>query len=481
MNIIVDTDSYKASHSYQLPPGTESLFSYISTRGGHYEKCLFYAALPLLLERLSTCITPSMVEEAQELITSHGEPFPYDGWMYVARELGGRIPLHVRALPEGTVVPVGMPVMTVRSTDPHVPWMNSWMETPTMRIWYPSTVATRSWHIKGIIYDYLVKTAEDPDTEIMFKLHDFGSRGVSSRESAGIGGSAHLVNFMGTDTMQALQFIRKYYGEKMAGFSIPASEHSTITSWGRDNERAAMENMVNQFGKRGSILACVSDSYNIYKAVEDIWCSPSMQDSIKSKGCTVVIRPDSGHPATVVNRVLDILDKKIGMTRNSKGFKVLPGHMRIIQGDGIDESSIQEILSTMAMNGYSASNIAFGMGGALLQKLDRDTMSWAMKCSAIKINGKWQDVWKDPVDDRGKASLRGLVDTKFIIDDKYAIGTQGFIESDEGGDVFPSAMEDVYYSNSDAELFIKTDHNFTAIRERAATAHLARFVQPKAA
>jgi nicotinamide phosphoribosyltransferase len=455
-NLILDTDSYKSSHFLQFPPGTEAIYSYIEARSGHYENLVWYGALASLLDKLSQKITIDMVEEANSVLTVHGEPFPYQGWKYVVEELNGDIPLRIRALPEGSIVPVSIPLMTIESTCPKAFWMPGWFETMLMRVWYPTTVATRSKYIKGIIYEYLQKTSDDPDGEINFKLHDFGARGVSSRESANIGGSAHLINFMGTDTVSALGFIKKYYGENMAGFSIPAAEHSTITSWGKENESIAYGNMIAQFGKPGSLVAVVSDSYNIYEAVEKIWCSEIFQTVIKDKGCTIVIRPDSGHPATVVNRILDIMKAKIGMTQNSKRFWVLPAHMRIIQGDGIDESSIQEILSTMARNGYSASNIAFGMGGALLQKLDRDTMSFAQKCSTIKINGSWQKVSKNPIGDSGKKSKAGKVDT--FIDEKGRYGWR--VDSSIG--IWNSAMQEVFLNGE-----VKNMSNWAQIRERA--------------
>lgn len=458
-NLLLDVDSYKSSHFMQFPPNTEATYSYIEARGGHYENVLWYGALAYILDKLTTKITMDMVEEAKEVLTHHGEPFPYEGWKYVVEHLNGCIPLRIRALPEGSLIPTGIPLMTIESTCEQAFWMPGWIKTQLMRVWYPTTVATRSHYIKGIIHEYLEKTSDDPKNEINFKLHDFGARGVSSRESANIGGSAHLINFMGTDTVTTLQFIKKYYGESMAGFSIPAAEHSTITSWGKDCEVLAYQNMINQFGKPGDLVAVVSDSYNIYDAVEKIWCSDSMQELIKEKGCTVVIRPDSGYPATVVNRILDIMKVHIKMTQNSKGFWILPSHMRIIQGDGVDESSIQEILSTMARNGYSASNIAFGMGGALLQKLDRDTISFAQKCSAIKINGIWQNVSKNPIGDSSKKSKAGRVDTFLNHNNNFKWCTR---LNDKVNYDLPSAMQEIFFNGE-----VKNISTWKQIRERA--------------
>jgi nicotinamide phosphoribosyltransferase len=204
--------------------------------------------------------------------------------------------------------------------------------------------------------------------------------------------------------MAALQMAMEYYGASMPGFSIPAAEHSTITAWGRDNEQDAMENMLVQYPE--GLLACVSDSFDIYKACDEIW-GKKLHKKVMERNGTLVVRPDSGYPPDVVVKVLNSLGEKFGYTTNKKGYKVLDPHVRVIQGDGCDFRMIQSVLFTMKMNGWSTDNIAFGMGGALLQKLNRDTQSFAFKCSAVRRSGKWQDVYKQPVGDAGKNSKRG--------------------------------------------------------------------------
>jgi nicotinamide phosphoribosyltransferase len=298
--------------------------------------------------------------------------------------------------------------MTVESTDARVPWMTSWIETALMRIWYPISVATQSWMIKKIINRYLEETSDDPEAELPFKLHDFGSRGVSSQESAAIGGAAHLVNFMGSDTVAGIWLANQIYHHPMAGFSIPAAEHSTMTAWGREGEVDAYRNMLDRFARPGSVVAVVSDSWDLWNALENIW-GGTLREAVIASGATVVIRPDSGHPATVVLRALKILEERFGVTTNSKGFKVL-NSVRLIQGDGVDRDSLQEVLELARNHGYSATNLAFGMGGALLQRLDRDTQKFAYKCSAIRIGKEWREVHKDPVTDPGKRSRGGRLD-----------------------------------------------------------------------
>jgi nicotinamide phosphoribosyltransferase len=407
-NIILDTDSYKASHWLQYPPNTTNVFSYIESRGGRHPETVFFGLQYYLKKYLTKPVTKENVEEAAAFYAAHGEPFNKDGWMHLVNEHKGLMPVRIRAIPEGMVVPVHNALVTVENTCPKCFWATSWIETMLLRIWYPITVATESRYIKQIIMSYLELTADDPGAEIGFKLHDFGSRGVSSHESAEIGGAAHLVNFRGSDTVAGVLAANRYYDCPMSAFSIPAAEHSTITSWGRENEVEAYRNMLRNFAKPGAILAVVSDSYDIFNACEHIW-GEQLRDEVIKSGATVVIRPDSGHPPTVVLRCLELLAEKFGTTTNTKGYKVL-NNVRVIQGDGVNADSIAEILNVAKGAGFSASNIAFGMGGALLQHHNRDTQMFAMKCSHIKANDIDIDVFKEPVTDKQKNSKRGRLD-----------------------------------------------------------------------
>lgn len=418
-NIILSSDSYKYGMHLEYPKNTEYVYSYIESRGGVWDNTLFFGLQAFIKEYLTTPITQEDINVAEAIITAHGEPFYREGWEYILKAHQGRLPVSIKAAPEGCLIPTKNVLATIVNTDPKCFWLTTFLETTILRaIWYPTTVATNSYESKKIILDYLEKTG-DPAL-IDWKLHDFGNRGVSSMESAGLGGMAHLLNFNGTDTVTAVLYAREYYGAEMAGHSIGASEHSTITAWGKDKEVDAYRNMLQVFGKPGATFACVSDSYDIYNACK-LWGTTLKDDVIKS-GATLVIRPDSGEPSEVVTKCLYILEKYFGSVKNDKGYRVL-NNVRIIQGDGIDHASIRSILFTMMIAGFSADNVAFGQGGALLQMVNRDTMKWAMKCSAIgvrerfedadKLGGHyevvWRDVYKQPITDPGKNSKRGRV------------------------------------------------------------------------
>lgn len=450
-NAILNSDSYKFSQFVQYPDGTEYVYSYIESRGGIWDQTVYFGLQSYLREYLSKPITQADIDEAELIITAHGEPFNRAGWQYILDTYFGYLPLEVRAVDEGTILPVSNVLVTVINTDPKCFWLTSYIETSLLRaIWYGTTVATNSFESKKIIHQYMVETGADL-AGLPFKLHDFGARGVSSEESAALGDVAHLVNFLGTDTVSGLLAAKRYYDADMAGFSIPAMEHSTVTSWGRENEVDSYRNMLNQFAKPGAILAAVSDSYDIYNACK-LW-GTELKDQVVNSGATLVVRPDSGEPSVVVVKCLKILDKYFGHTENAAGYRVL-NNVRVIQGDGIDHASIRSILYSMELAGYSADNIAFGQGGALLQGVNRDDLKFAMKCSAIRVNGEWRDVYKDPITDKGKRSKRGLL-ALIEVDGVYQTVTQ-----DEAGS---TGSLKVRYK--DGKLFNQT--TFAEVRERA--------------
>lgn len=406
-NLVLMTDSYKFTHWRQYPPGTQKVYSYIESRGGMFEDLVFFGLQYYLKRYLAGAVfTPEDVEEADQFCRQHfgfEDYFNRQGWMELHRSWGGKLPLEIKAVPEGTVVPVSNVMMTVENTDPRFPWLTNYLETLLLKVWYPITVATLSREIKKVFLSHLERTG-DPAL-ISFKLHDFGYRGVSSEETAAVGAAAHLVNFQGTDTVAGIRLLQEYYGVTgMPGFSVPAAEHSTITAWGRERERDAYANMLAQF-PRGTV-ACVSDSYDVFRACEHIW-GEELHDQVLSRDGVLVIRPDSGDPKTIVVSVLEILGRKFGFETNAKGYKVLNPKVRIIQGDGVNYWTIQDVLTAATRAGWSADNIAFGMGGALLQQLNRDTQKFAFKCSDVTISGQEHAVYKEPVTDRGKGQKRG--------------------------------------------------------------------------
>lgn len=411
-NLAIMTDSYKATHWLQFPPNTDYLYYYFESRSDN-KNLVFFGLQAILLEYFKVP-TLKQVIKAKSFWKAHfgRDLFNYPGWRKISKL--GYLPIEIKAIPEGTVIQSKNVLYTIVNTDPEFYWLPGWLETLLVQVWYPITVATTSYNIKQIIRKYLELTGDI--SELPFKLHDFGYRGASSYLSAKLGGMAHLVNFQGTDTVAAIEGVLDYYNPynkiEMPAFSIPAAEHSTVTAWGMKFEKEAYENMLCQFAEPGTIVAVVSDSYDLDNAVKNLW-GKELKNKVVNSGATVVIRPDSGDPKTMVIKTLYQLSESYGISINEKGFKVL-NNVKVIQGDGISSPEvIESILEEMLKHGFSANNIAFGMGGGLLQKCDRDTYKFAQKLSArygkdLKSGEyKWFDVFKKPKGCEWKASKAG--------------------------------------------------------------------------
>jgi len=461
-NIILDTDSYKQSHHLQDPPGTTHKSFYITARGNPDTDCeVAFLGLQPYIENMR--INAQNIEEAQDVIPKHipGLEFNFDGWQTILNEFDGFLPIAIDALPEGTVVERGTPMLQTHNTDPRFPWLCGHQETRMLRsIWYPSTVGTKSRGYRRLIEEALRKTGGDVDSAV-FKLHDFGARGVSSRESSAIGGWAHLTSFQGTDTMMALLHARQYYNCDMAGFSIPASEHSTMACWGEGREVEAYRHMLETFGH--TMFGTVSDTWDIENACTNVWGNTLRDEVIAILG-QLVVRPDSG---AVIPMVLDCLDRlgvQFGITFNNDGFKMLHDKVRLIQGDGLDDTSLPLLIGAIADALWSLDNTAFGMGGGLLQKHNRDDYKWAMKCNAISYGDEvWHGVNKEPKSDPGKASAKGRAWVSQENHVWYSSRHQLLSFEEDTNPVFPNALI-THYVNG----FTTIDGDMEAIRERVA-------------
>ena len=412
-NLILATDSYKATHWLQYPPGTTHVYSYLESRSEN-DKTLFFGLQYYLQEYLKgSRITLDDVTEAKEFyqnVFGNTKYFNESGWMRIVYIHNGIIPIKIQAVPEGMVIDTQNVLMTIENTDPELPWVVQFVETLLMKIWYPITVATYSKNIKTLLNTYAQKTGGSVSP---FHLNDFGYRGVSSEESAAIGGAAHLISFSGTDNQAGILFAQKYYdASPTVGGSVMASEHSTTTSWGETGEIDALESFLDQ---AIGIVSVVADSYDTEKFARD-YIGGTFRDRIMNGNTRVVVRPDSGDPVEQVRMLLTILEEKFGTDTNALGFKLLHPNVGIIYGDFMSIEYIEKISELMVEMGFAVDgrNVVFGMGGQLLQKCDRDTYKFALKASAIRIdNGPWQDVFKNPKSQSSKASKKGRLDLEY--------------------------------------------------------------------
>lgn len=400
-NLILLADAYKYAHHKLYYPGTTHIYSYLESRGGMFDETVFFGLQYFLKEYLQgQAFTQQDLDEAEGFLLQvfgRNDVFDKSKFQYILDKHEGRLPVRIKAVPEGTEVATRNVLMTIENTDPECFWLTNFLETLLMQVWYPSTVATLSHQVKKVVAQYYAETAtEGAEGGINFVLNDFGFRGVSSVESAKLGGAAHLLSFDGSDNLAGSGMAINYYNaQKVYGLSIPATEHSICTLLGKEGELEIFRHVLRAFPE--GTIACVSDSYNIFRACEDYWGKELKEEIMNRKG-TLVIRPDSGDPVMTLLKIFEILFQQFGYTVNGKGYKVLPPQLRVIQGDGVNYESICDIYKALKENGISAENLVLGMGGALLQKLDRDTQRYALKCSYAVVNGKEVNVEKSPTE-----------------------------------------------------------------------------------
>lgn len=414
ISLICRLDSYKFSHPFAYPEGIEGMSSYGEARVDSRD-IVIPLGIQLLNKRyLTQRITSADIDAAEAFTEAHfgRKLFARAAWEKVVSVYGGALPLIIRAVPEGTVLRGRLPIYNVTCLDKDLAWMSAGFETMIQRsVWYPTTIATMDYAIKKEIKRYYDLSCDDMSL-LPFSLHDFGGRGVTCAEQAEIGGLAHTANFMGSDTVEGILAANFYYKIAMAAFSVYATEHSIECSWGggTDEAIAYIKHQIMQAKALGlPLVSIVLDGYNVYREAE--LCCTVLADFIKESGVKVVFRPDSGDMMEVVPRILALQEKAFGYELTSKGYKAIK-YVGVIQGDGVDHLAIKNLLGNVVVGrGYAASCVIFGSGGALLQKVNRDTLKFAQKASAILVNGEWKGVAKDPVTDSGKKSKEGVLTT----------------------------------------------------------------------
>jgi nicotinamide phosphoribosyltransferase len=434
ISMILRLDSYKFGHPFAYPEGDEiggeivGMTSYGTARVNGAQKIVPAGMQPLMKEFFTTPITMADVDEAEAFSEGHfgRKLFHRAGWEKVVREYGGFVPLIIRAVPEGTVIRGGLPIYTVTCLDRDLYWMSASFETLIQRgVWYPTTIATLDYETKLELKRFYELSGADMGL-LPFALHDFGGRGVTCAGQAEIGGAAHLFSFMGSDTVEGVVAANHWYKSPMSAFSVYATEHAIQCSYGKSPEQQVkyIRHQIRKAKEMGiTIVSIVMDGYDVYREAEA--CCTILRDEIiefGQAGGKVVFRPDSGDMMEVVPRILRMQEVAFGATMTSKGYKKV-NYVGIIQGDGVDRLTLLTMIGNIMTMGYSADCVIFGSGGALLQKVNRDTLKFAQKACAILVErtvmgahggGKvqeWVGIAKDPVTDHGKKSMEGVLTT----------------------------------------------------------------------
>lgn len=449
----VFADSYKLAHWLQYPEGTTLVYSNLTprtsrrTEQGIYKFVWFglQAFLDDLKQTFDEFFAKPEDAAVDGFVAFYREFFgvegcPISGHVAKLHRLG-YLPLEFWSLPEGTAVGHGIPVMTVHNTHPEFHWLTGFIETwLSASVWHMSTSATTAmYYRKNFEQAAMWSCPPENNWFVDFQGHDFSMRGLPTISASERSGAGHLVAFKGTDTLPAVLFVKKHYGpvDGLIGTSVPATEHSVMSSGGQDSELETYRHLITEVHPSG-IVSIVSDTWDFWRVVTEIL--PALKDEILARDGRLVIRPDSS-PKTPVEIICGDPEAPAGTPEqkglavclweifggliNSRGFKVLDPNIGMIYGDSITLGYQKAILDGLMAKGFASTNIVLGIGSYTYQMVTRDTHGIAIKCTYVEINGVPTPIFKDPKTDRsGKRSARGWL--KVIGDEKVGYAVQQF-------------------------------------------------------
>jgi nicotinamide phosphoribosyltransferase len=431
LNPLLRTDSYKLSHKDMYPEGLEYMESNYTNRKSRVDGInhvvqfglqAWLADLQEAYEAFFAARKEEVILEYKTIISSFVTPGFSLKEVEDLHDLG-YLPLRFLAVPEGTLVPIGVPSVLIQSTHKDFAWLVNYVESDlSAGIWHPSTVATLAWSLRQVFEKAALDTGEPIDT-VDFQLHDFSYRGQVNREAAMASGAAHLTSFYGSDTVPAVVYVNTYYpGEEngLIAASVPATEHSVMCSYGRADEIGAFKHQLDKFPT--GILSIVSDTYSLKDVITKFL--PELREQVLGRDGKLVIRPDSGDPADIIcgtNRefgtsgddfyakgAIEALWEFAGGRINDAGYKVLDVHVGLIYGDGMFKARIEDINARLKAKGFASINWVAGIGSYSYQMVTRDTFGSAVKATFVIVNGEERAIWKDPeTDDGTKRSARG--------------------------------------------------------------------------
>lgn len=427
------TDSYKVGHHAMYPKGMthlQSNFTPRSCRIPGVNKVVFFGLQAFIKKILEEDFGNNFFKkDADEVIQEHirrvegllGTKFNADHW-YDLHNLG-YLPLRFSALPEGTEVPLRVPMFIIENTVTGYGWLVNYIESVLSNtIWQPMTSATIALRLRRLLDNWAQKTSDAPEF-VDWQGHDFSFRGMGGVDSGSGSGMGHLLCFAGSDTLSAMDYAQKYYGANgFVGGSVKATEHSVMCAGGKDDELQTFDRLLTQ--NPDGILSVVSDTWDLWKVITEIL--PKLKNKIMSRDGKLVIRPDSGDPVDILTGVLkqewkkeyassteekgvvELLYEIFPGPTNSKGYKTLDPHIGVIYGDSITYERAEQICERLAQKGFATTTPVFGIGSFCYQFNTRDTCGFAMKSTWCQIDGIGHNLFKDPITDNGmKKSAKG--------------------------------------------------------------------------
>lgn len=428
-------DGYKVDHRRQYPEGTELVYSNWTPRKSRIEgvdKVVFFGLQYFIKKYLMETFDQDffgkpkseVIKKYQRRIAGYLGPDAIT-YEHVAdlHDLG-YLPVEIKALPEGMLVPMRMPMFTIKNTKPAFFWITNFLETIlSCIIWMPCTSATMAFQYRKILDGYALKTGGDP-AFVNWQGHDFSFRGMAGLEAAMMSGAGHLLSFTGTDTIPAIDFLEEYYhadvDKELVGGSVSATEHSVMCMGTQQDEIETFRRLITETYPVG-IVSIVSDTWDYWKVITEF--IPKLKSEILARDGKVVIRPDSGDPVKIIcgdptaevgspefKGSVECLWEIFGGTLTATGYKLLDQHIGLIYGDSITLERCEAICSQLEAKGFASTNLVFGIGSYTYQYVTRDTFGFAMKATYGEVNGVGRPIFKNPkTDDGTKKSAKGMI------------------------------------------------------------------------
>lgn len=488
LDTLLATDAYKLDHRRQYPKGTEFVYSNLTARGTRLpdvDATVFFglqAYLRQLRRRwqvffdLAPDELDAVLTEYEQFVTALLGPNDIGAEHFRQLHMLGYLPLRVRAVKEGALIPLRVPYLTVENTDSRFFWLTNYLETElSAQLWQPITSATLAWRNRTLL-DRRAALSGDEDA-VKFQGHEFAYRGMTGTEAAAASGAGHLLSFCGTDTLPAIRYIQQHYpgdeGE-LIGASVPATEHSVMCAGGQDGELQTFDRLLQLYPD--GTLSVVSDTWNLWRVLTEYL--PARADEITTRSGKLVIRPDSGDPELILcgdpdapagtpehKGVVRLLADTFGTVVNAKGYRELDPHVGAIYGDSITYERADAITRNLMSQGFSSTAVVFGFGSYTYQYQTRDTFKMAVKATWVQVDGQGRDILKDPItDDGSKKSATGRLSVRRRADGRpYLIEHADHECDDELGIVFEDGQ--LLRTQTFAEVRANLRRE-TAIRER---------------
>lgn len=469
MNPLFLTDGYKTGHHMQYPKNTTLVYSNFTPRSNKHapkgcDKVVSFGQQMIVTQihemfqkeffsRPKNEVCGEMKRELSLYLNCD-----YDVSHFEKLHDLGYLPIHVKAIEEGTEVPIKIPVLTIYNTHPDFYWITNYLETIISNLlWKPMTSATIARQYRKVLTKWMEKTDKTNSWFIDWQGHDFSMRGLDSIDAVISSGLGHLTSFLGSDSLPTIYGARKYYGEEgLVCGSVNATEHSVMCAGGKEDEIETFRRLLQTYPK--GILSVVSDTWDLFKVITEYL--PRLKEEILARDGKLVIRPDSGDPVDIIcgiqkytdwtnedeedyynqtgkestesirKGVIELLWDVFGGTINEQGYKVLDPHIGAIYGDSITIDRANEICKRLESKGFASTNIVFGVGSFTYQYNTRDTFGFAMKATYVEVAGEGREIFKDPITDDGtKKSATGLlcveeIDGKIGLYDKVSWNTE---------------------------------------------------------